>query len=697
MAQWQELLNLDSALQKRIIQLYENRFPREIRHWLCACIESQDWDSASADENRARACFCALLDDLEGQFKRSVQENNILQGPNFSGMQDYLVKHFEDKPVNLGVLLSGCLNEEKKILALVPAMQGCGDQRIQEKWRELDKKVTGLKAQISELKKEIKTLEGLNENLDYIQKTWQTTVEQNIGLTQSQAIMKEECLKQVVFISQTKQNVLQQVVKLLNQAAQIASILTDVELPEWKRRQQLACIGSLMDTCLSNLEKWFTTITEVLFAVREQLQKLQDQNNKYSSSAACSLNASLPEFEKFTLVLITNLLTNALVVEKQPIMQRLPHRPLIVKTGVRFTVTIRFLANLPDFKCLLKVKPVFDKNVEGTMATNGFRLFDFTRDNSKVMDVDTPDGGLVAEFGHMSLKEIRAKTKGSCENYLGVTEELHIIQFETVLQHAGQKYNINASSLPVVVISASSQVSSAWASVMWWNMFTSESVTNPPTSSQQNLLLFADPPPLTWQQLSQVLSWQFLSAGQLGLDEDQLSMLKCRFVDDPEDLVHWSKFSKDESTWIWIDAILDLIRKHLADLWRDGLIMGFVSRQKTKLLLKSKETGTFLLRFSESNKDGAITFSWVDHSNEETHVHAVEPFTKQELSALSLADTINTYTLTTQGKSNYPLLYLYPDIPKDIAFGHYYKSPAPSPTKEKPREYISRTPVVISV
>lgn len=44
-------------------------------------------------------------------------------------------------------------------------------------------------------------------------------------------------------------------------------------------------------------------------------------------------------------------------------------------------------------------------------------------------------------------------------------------------------------------------------------------------------------------------------------------------------------------------------------------IMGFVSRHKTSVLLQDKPTGTFLIRFSESIRDGAITFSWVDHSN----------------------------------------------------------------------------------
>lgn len=43
MAQWEQLLRLDSARQKQVIRLYDGRFPRQIRHWLHDVIESQDW------------------------------------------------------------------------------------------------------------------------------------------------------------------------------------------------------------------------------------------------------------------------------------------------------------------------------------------------------------------------------------------------------------------------------------------------------------------------------------------------------------------------------------------------------------------------------------------------------------------------------------------------------------------------------
>ncbi|XP_070831734.1 signal transducer and activator of transcription 1-alpha/beta-like [Chaetodon trifascialis] len=690
MAQWQELLRLDSALQSRVRQLYERRFPTETRHHLCAVIESLDWDSAAVDENRASACFRTLVVNLDELWSRSVLENNILQGPDFPGMRDYLLRHFQAEPRSLAVILSECLKEERRILASASDSQGCSSAGMGQKWGHLDNKVNKLTRQTSEVNKEIRSLEALNEKLEFIQENWKDKLEQHVGLAKSQAVVEEECRKKANFIKQTKQVLLQQIVNILNLAEEIVATLADVELPEWQRRQQLACIGSPADASLDHLQKWFTSVAEALLRVREQLQKVRDQNSRYNGVDASDLCAPMAEIEKFALSLLAKLVASALVVEKQPVTSSSLQRPLVLKTGVRFTVTVRFLANLPEFKCLLKVQPVFDKDVEEAKAVKGFRHFDFSTGDCKVLDVDTAGGGLVAEFGHLSLKEIKTRSKGSSENRLGVTEELHIMKFVARFRYAGLDCNIEASSLPVVVISSTSQAASAWASVMWFNMLS--------TSEPRNLSLFVDPPPLTWRQLSQVLSWQFLSVGQRELDENQLLMLRDKIVDDPDDLVHWSKFSKNESVWIWIEGILDLIKKYLVDLWREGLIMGFVSRTRTRTLLQEKQTGTFLLRFSESNRDGAITFSWVDHSSGETHVHSVEPYTKQELSIMSLPDIILHYSLRAQRTMpRNPLLYLYPDILKDAAFGRYYTISAMSAPKKVVDGYVNRTLIPVSV
>lgn len=42
--------------------------------------------------------------------------------------------------------------------------------------------------------------------------------------------------------------------------------------------------------------------------------------------------------------------------------------------------------------------------------------------------------------------------------------------------------------------------------------------------------------------------------------------------------------------------------------------MGFVSKEMERTLLKDREPGTFLLRFSESHL-GGITFTWVEHND----------------------------------------------------------------------------------
>lgn len=71
-----------------------------------------------------------------------------------------------------------------------------------------------------------------------------------------------------------------------------------------------------------------------------------------------------------------------------------------------------------------------------------------------------------------------------------------------------------------------------------------------------------------------------------------------------------------------------------------------------------------------------VCFIWflLCFSLAEALVHAVEPYTKQELEAMCLPDVIQLYSFQFQGNiCKNPLVYLYPDIPKDRAFGPYYK------------------------
>lgn len=62
-------------------------------------------------------------------------------------------------------------------------------------------------------------------------------------------------------------------------------------------------------------------------------------------------------------------------------------------------------------------------------------------------------------------------------------------------------------------------------------------------------------------------------------------------------------------------------------------------------------------------------------SSGEAKFISVEPYTKNRLSALPIADIIRDYKVIAVGiVPENPLKFLYPDIPKDDAFGKHYNS-----------------------
>uniref|UniRef100_A0A3B3Z2Q2 SH2 domain-containing protein n=1 Tax=Poecilia mexicana TaxID=48701 RepID=A0A3B3Z2Q2_9TELE len=219
--------------------------------------------------------------------------------------------------------------------------------------------------------------------------------------------------------------------------------------------------------------------------------------------------------------------------------------------------------------------------------------------------------------------------------------------------------------------------------------------------SVQNLGFFGNPPRASWSQLSEVLSWQFSTFAGRGLNKEQLDMLGEKLLGTrlptavlpsvtPSALCPSQENipGKPFSFWMWLDSILELIKKHLLPVWNENFIMGFVSKEMERALLKDREPGTFLLRFSESHL-GGITFTWVEHSDSgDVKFNSVEPYTKNRLSALPFADIIRDYkVISNGGVPENPLKFLYPDIPKDEAFGRLYNS-QPSKGKTLTSEFI---------
>uniref|UniRef100_A0A674F6N9 Signal transducer and activator of transcription n=1 Tax=Salmo trutta TaxID=8032 RepID=A0A674F6N9_SALTR len=477
--------------------------------------------------------------------------------------------------------------------------------------------------------------------------------------------LKEE--QKILAAAKSIEEVVGQLAEVLNMAEAVQSDLISEELAEWKKRQQISCIGGPPNACLDQLQNWFTAVAESLQQVRQQLKELQELEQKYTYD-----NDPIKQQKGFlegrALSLFRNLLEHSLVVERQPCMPTHPQRPLVLKTQVQFTVKLRFLVKLQEFNYQLKVKALFDKDVT---EKKGFRKFNILGTNTKVMNMEESNGSLAAEFRHLQLKEQKVAGNRTNEGPLIVTEELHCICFESELNQSGLELKLETISLPIVVISNVSQLPSGWASILWYNMLTSE---------PKNLKFFLSPPAASWGQLSEVLSWQFSSVTKRGLNEEQLGMLADKLLgENPEGLIPWTKFCKVEllNNVNFPCQINIAVKKCCLFSFSHphSCILGFVSKEREKALLTGKCPGTFLLRFSESSRDGAITFTWVEHDQygESPVFHAVEPYTKKELSAVSLPDIIRTYkVMAAENIPENPLRFLYPDIPKDKSFGKYY-------------------------
>lgn len=680
MAQWFQLQMLDSKYLEQVDQLYDDSFPMDIRQYLSKWIESMDWEAAVYSDSLATVRFHELLAQLDDQHSRFALESNFLLQHNIRKIKRNLQDRFQEDPVHMAMIISRNLKEEQKILEIAKSIEqereGSVSAMVVEK-QKLDNKVKEMKERIQLADQNIKNLEDLQDEYDFKINTLRNTENEKNGMTQKELEKEKLNLSRMCLdLKAKRQDVVVQLGELLSVIQALVSDLVSEELPEWKQRQQIACIGGPPNACVDQLQNWFTAVAESLVQVRQHLLKLQELEQKftYDSDPITQKKAFL---EVRIHELLKNLLSNSLVVERQPCMPTHPQRPLVLKTGVQFTVKLRFLVKLQEFNYLLKVKALFDKDVTDK---KGFRKFNILGTNTKVMNMEESNGSLAAEFRHLQLKEQKVAGNRHNEVPLIVTEELHSLSFESSMQlFQGLDIKLEAVSLPVVVISNVCQLPSGWASILWYNMLTTE---------PKNLKFFLSPPAAKWSQLSEVLSWQFSSVTKRGLNNEQLNMLADKLLGtkaqrNPEGQIPWTKFCKQSANekafpfWLWIEGILDLIKRHLLSLWNDGSIMAFLSKEREKFLLSDKCPGTFLLRFSESSKEGAITFTWIEHVHGKPVYHSVEPYTKKELGAVTLPDIIRTYkVMAAENIPENPLRFLYPEIPKDKAFGKYYSKPS---------------------
>ncbi|TTL57252.1 Signal transducer and activator of transcription 3 [Bagarius yarrelli] len=600
---------------EQLYHLYSDSFPMELRQFLLApWIESQDWAYAANKESHATLVFHNLLGEIDQQYSRFLQENNVLYQHNLRRIKQHLQSKYLEKPMEIARIVARCLWEEQRLLQTATTAQQDGQAAqhsgtvVTEKQQLLEHRLQDIRKKVQDMEQKMKMLENLQDDFDFNYKTLKSAGELSQDLNgNSQAAATRQKMAQLEqmlsALDQLRRQIVTDMAGLLQAMDFVQKNLTDEELADWKRRQQIACIGGPPNICLDRLE------------------------------------------------------TCAFVVERQPCMPMHPDRPLVIKTGVQFTNKVRLLVKFPELNYQLKIKVCIDKESGDVAAIRGSRKFNIT------------------------LREQRCGNGGrtNSDASLIVTEELHLITFETEVYHQGLKIDLETHSLPVVVISNICQMPNAWASILWYNM-----LTNHP----KNVNFFTKPPVGTWDQVAEVLSWQFSSTTKRGLTIEQLTTLAEKLLGPCVNYsgcqITWAKFCKENmagkgfSFWVWLDNIIDLVKKYILALWNEGYIMGFISKERERAILSPKPPGTFLLRFSESSKEGGITFTWVEKDiSGKTQIQSVEPYTKQQLNSMSFAEIIMGYKIMDATNILVsPLVYLFPDIPKEEAFGKYCRPEA---------------------
>ncbi|XP_063997591.1 signal transducer and activator of transcription 6 isoform X2 [Pogoniulus pusillus] len=426
----------------------------------------------------------------------------------------------------------------------------------------------------------------------------------------------------------------------------------------WKRQQQLAGNGALFEENLAPLQKRCESLVEVYFQLHQQV-----------TAASTELGPELQSrlLERFSEVL-SSLVKSSFLVEKQP--------PQVLKTQTKFQASVRFLLGPRLLKAsakpyMVRAEMVTEKQArELALSACSSALSESTGEimhNVVALETNPTSSTCCANFKNVLLKKIkRCERKGS----ESVTEEKCAVLFSTsvALSPGNLSIHLQALSLPIVVIVHGNQDNNAKATVLWDNAF-----------SEIDRVPFVVAERVPWEKMCDTLNLKFMAEVQTtkGLLKEHYFFLAQKIFNDHsasfEDFqsrsVSWAQFNKEIlpgrgfTFWQWFDGVLDLTKRCLKSYWSDRLIIGFISKQYVCKLLSTQPDGTFLLRFSDSELGGVTIAHVIRGQDGSSQVENIQPFSAKDLSIRSLGDRIRDLG---------QLRNLYPNTPKDQAFGSHY-------------------------
>lgn len=641
------LWSLVSKMSPEKLQRLYVDFPQHLRHLLAEWLESQPWEFLVGSDafcyNMASALLSATVQRLQTSAGEQGKGSTILQ--HISTLESI----YQRDPLKLVATIRQILQGEKK--AVIEEFRHL-PVPFHQKQEEL-KFTTAL----GRLQHRVRETRLLRETLQQGTKAGQVSLHSLIESPANGSGPREDLA-----------TMLQGTVGDLE--ATQALVLKRIQI--WKRQQQLAGNGTPFEESLTGLQKRCESLVEIYSQLQ---QEVGAASGELEPKTRASLLSRLDE-------VLRALVTSSFLVEKQP--------PQVLKTQTKFQAGVRFLLGLQLLGTsakppLVRADMVTEKQARELSLPQGpgtgVESTGEIMNNTVPLENSIPGNCCSALFKNLLLKKIKRCERKGTES---VTEEKCAVLFSTSFTLGPNKLliQLQALSLPLVVIVHGNQDNNAKATILWDNAF-----------SEVDRVPFVVAERVPWEKMCETLNLKFMAevGTSRGLLPEHFLFLAQKIFNDnslsmeafQHRCVSWSQFNKEIllgrgfTFWQWFDGVLDLTKRCLRSYWSDRLIIGFISKQYVTSLLLNEPDGTFLLRFSDS-EIGGITIAHVIRGQDGSpQIENIQPFSAKDLSIRSLGDRIRDLA---------QLKNLYPKKPKDEAFRSHYK---PEQMGKDGRGYVS--------
>ncbi|KAJ8705017.1 hypothetical protein PYW08_012337 [Mythimna loreyi] len=688
MSLWARAQQLPPESLQKVRTIYGDHFPIEVRHCLAPWIESRIW-TAEPDEQQ-RFFVDELVQEIQAHADLMLSPDMFVTKMKLLDAAKNFHMQYSHAPHELYAYMRRSLALEMDVIQNAMGTPYVAQPQTERKYSELITGLQTVRQKVNIVGEEIRSLQANIESfslqyheclknkghMNYLQQSMTNERRDLVACLRVQIEETERKLNALVAqISQSQMELVDHMKENIANLRQLQSQVLDEELIKWKREQQLSGNGVPMQSNLNTIQEWCEQLADLIWLTRQQVNNVARINTKtIVELRQPHLAEMLDEMSKQVTGLLSTLVTSTFVIEKQP--------PQVMKTNTRFTATVRLLVGgqLNVYMTPPRVSVVIISEQQAqlllkseTQAGKGKQPVECgdILNNTGTMEYQPTSRQLSVSFRNMQLRKIKRAEKKGTES---VMDEKLTLLFQSQFNVGGGElvFQVWTLSLPVVVIVHGNQEPHGWATVTWDNAF------SPP-----GRVPFAVPDKVTWGQLAETLRIKFCSATGGDLSEDNLRFLAEKIFSicavprtclplNTMELnampVSWTQFCKDAlpernfTFWEWFYMVVKVTRDYLRTLWCDHLIMGFIQKKQAEEMLSKCPSGTFLLRFSDSEL-GGITIAWVGDGNE---VFSLQPFTSRDLMLRSLADRVLDLT---------QLQFLYPNIAKDEVFSKYYTKP----------------------